>query len=110
MNIDEVVDLIPDEKLRSDLAKWVNDWKEDDTDITRLEKMLSKWHSYTWFEDDERTLHFLNQFDEFRKTAISNIGGLTMNERLYYFGLFDNWDNGNEQQKNKIRHKLLAQA
>ena len=45
----------------------------------------------------------------FRDDAIQGIGGMTMNERLYLFGLFERFDLSNtEEQKNVVYRKLLA--
>jgi len=33
MNIDDLVNLIPEEKLRADLSHWVNEWKRDNSDM-----------------------------------------------------------------------------
>ena len=46
---------------------------------------------------------------EFRKSAIDGIGGMTMNERLYWFGLFDLFNNAkNDAEEEKFYGKLMA--
>jgi len=110
MNIDELINSIPDAKLRKELAQWVKQWKEDDKDVEWLSRMLSKWHGNVWFNNDKASRDFLNQLNLFKRNAIEGLGGLTLNERLYFFGLFEYWEKANEVEQNKLRHKLHANA
>ncbi len=46
---------------------------------------------------------------EFRNSAIDGIGGMTMNERLYWFGLFDLFENAKDNvEQDKYYQKLMA--
>ena len=110
MNIDELVNSIPDEKLRDDMTQIIRDWKEDEKDIEWLSQMFTKWHGNVWFGSNKESLDFLNQLKDFRVNAIEGLQGLTLNERLYWFGLFEHWDTGNESEHNRIRQKLHAKA
>ena len=48
-------------------------------------------------------------WSSFRDQAIAGIAGMTMNERLYWFGLFDEFDACPDQEaKLKIYKKLMA--
>jgi hypothetical protein len=110
MNIDELVKSIPDAKLRDELAQWVQQWKKDDQDVEWLSRMLSKWHGNVWFNNDKASIDFLNHLNLFKRTAIEGLGGLSLNERLYFFGLFEHWEKANEIEQNKLRQKLHANA
>jgi len=110
MNLDELVASIADVKLQQDLSHWIELWKRDDKDIDDLAYMIGKWHGNVWFQDATTSNKFHDDFQEFKKTAIEGIGGLTVNERLYWFGLFDIWDSGNEATHSRIRNKLHAQV
>jgi hypothetical protein len=72
--------------------------------------MLTKWHGNVWFQNEQNQNEFYDVLETFKKEAIEGIGGMTMNERLYWFGLFDLWDNSDEDDKNRIRNKLHAKA
>ena len=110
MNIDEIVKSIPDEdsKLRADLRHWIEDWKLNDGTIEELSNLVRKWHGNVWFKSQESSNEFYEQWKKFEIAAIEGLGGLTMNERLYWFGLFEAWDRTNEIDHKRIRVKLKA--
>jgi len=110
MNIDELVNSIQELKLRKQLTQWVSEWKCDESDVLQLSDIISKWHDNVWFKNNSESNEFLNQFNAFKLSAIDGLGGLTLNERIYLFGLFEQWDCANETEQNKIRHKLHANA
>lgn len=46
---------------------------------------------------------------KFKESVIERIGGMTMNERLYLFGLMDSFENSkSEAEKEKYYRKLMA--
>jgi hypothetical protein len=110
MNLDELVASVPEVELRERLFHWVNEWKNDDKDIEDLAYMIGKWHGNVWFKDTDKSNGFYERFQEFKKSAIEGVDGLTVNERLYWFGLFDQWENSNEASQLRIRAKLHAHA
>ena len=112
MNIDDLVNSIPDEdfELRNNLGKWVEDWKRSEDSINQLDRMVSKWHGNVWFKSEEEQNKFYANWQTFKSDAIHALGGLTVNERLYWFGLFDQWDQSDDKGKNQIRRKLKAKA
>lgn len=111
MNLDELVNSIPnnESKHKASLAIWINDWKKNSQDVDNLAYLIGKWHGNVWFEDTNISNQFYKDFCEFREKAIYKIDGLTMNERLYFFSLFDLWDLNNTEIQNTIRLKLKAQ-
>lgn len=110
MNIDELVNSIQETELRSQLAQWVNEWKSDESDALQLSDMILKWHGNVWFKSNSASNDFLKQFNAFKLNAIDGLGGLSLNERLYFFGLFEQWDNATKTEQTKLRHKLHANA
>lgn len=110
MNLDELVDSVQEVELREQLFHWVSEWKSDDKDIEKLAYMVGKWHGNVWFKDTDESNGFHERFQEFKKAAIEGIGGFTLNERLYWFGLIEQWDSSNEESQFRIRAKLHANA
>ena len=108
MNIDELVNSIPEDRLRLNLFHWVSEWKKDDTDIHRLYEIVAKWHGNVWFQDQKSQNEFWSSLQAFKINAIDGLGGMTVNERLYWFGLFDEWNNADKKGQQCIRGKLHA--
>jgi len=110
MNLDELANSVPESELREKLLHWVGEWKKDDQDVEALAYLIGKWHGNVWFQDTDVSNKFHSDFQAFKSAAIDNIGGLTLNERLYWFGLFEAWENGNESTQQRLRSKLHANA
>lgn len=110
MNIDELVSSIEENELRENLSQWVCEWKKDESDINKLYEMVAKWHGNVWFKDQSKQNEFWLNLQVFKDKAVTGIGGLTVNERLYWFGLFGEWDSSNETDQQRIRGKLHAHA
>jgi len=110
MNLDELVASIPEVELREGLFHWVSEWKNDDKDIEDLAYMVEKWHGNVWFKDADESNRFYERFQKLKKTTIEGVGGFTLNERLYWFGLIEQWDSSNELDQLRIRAKLHANA
>lgn len=112
MNIDDLVQCIPDSDLeiKEALAAGIRHWKNSDQPIEKLVSMVNKWHGNVWPKEKETIINFNNCWSKFKIDAIENIGGLTMNERLYWFGLIGRWDNSSDSEKLEIRDKLKANA
>ncbi len=87
MNLDELVNSVSEEEQRRNLAHWVADWKEDGTDIYRLYEMIGKWHGNVWFIDEDAQNEFYSDLQSFKSNAIDNLGGMTVNERLFWITL-----------------------
>jgi hypothetical protein len=110
MNLDELVNSVLGTELRKNLFLRVGEWKQDDKDIDALASLIDKWHGNVWFKDKSVSDKFYSDFQRFKNAAIDNIGGLTLNERLFLFGLSDVWDSGNETTQQRLRSKLYADA
>jgi hypothetical protein len=110
MNLDELVESISESDLKAQLSHWIEGWKADDSDIEKLSAIIDKWYGNVWFTDRQSQSEFYKRFQKFREEAIRGIGGMTVNERLYWFGLFDHWDNSDGESRDRIRAKLRADA
>ncbi|WP_406829125.1 hypothetical protein [Microbulbifer sp. ARAS458-1] len=110
MNLDELVNSVPETELKESLSRWVGEWKQDDQDIEGLAYLIEKWHGNFWFQDKDSYNKFHSEFQNFKNAAVDNISGLTFNERLYWFGLFEAWESGNGTTQMRLRSKLRANA
>ena len=110
MNIDNFLDLILDRELKLNFQHSLNNWKADDSTIETLEYMVGKWHGNVWFKSTEESNEFHYAWIKFKEDYIHNIGGLTLNERLYFFGLNDMWEQGSQEDHKRIRTKLKAKV
>jgi hypothetical protein len=108
MNLDELVASVPEEELREGLSYWVKAWKQDESDIKNLACVIGKWHGNVWFKSINESNGFNERFQAFKSVAIEGNGGFTLNEKIYYFGLFEEWDRSNEAGQLRIRAKLYA--
>jgi len=112
MNIDELAKAfrsISNEKLLNELAQYVEAWKSDDRNVKELETMVERFFGNVWLSSDEIHSKAYSLWKEFRDDAIHGIGGMTMNERLYLFCLFERFDSSNtEKEKHVVYGKLLA--
>ena len=110
MNLDELANCIPDEEFetKESLVHWIADWKENDKTVDDLSLLIEKWHGNVWFNNERTQNIFYEKWSIFKQTAIQNIGGMSMNERLYWFGLFEKYESTDKAGKLQIYHKLKA--
>lgn len=110
MNVDDLVQSIPNSEsdLRNRLDHWIDDWKSNEESIEKLSYLVEKWYGDVWFKETDVSNKFYQNWIQFKAEAIEGINGMTMNERLYAFGLFSLWDSADEKTKSVIRAKLKA--
>ena len=112
MNLDELARAfrsISDEPLLNELAQCLEAWKTDDRNVKELETTVERLFGNTWLPGEEIHAKAYGFWKAFRDEVIRGIGGMTMNERLYFFGLFERFDSSNtEREKHAIYSKLLA--
>ena len=112
MNYDEYIEEI--EKYSSDevvarLVSHLNNWKPGDTNVMELADSIERFFGNSWISNEETHRHLYQLWSNFKSEAIINIGGLTMNERLYWFGLFERFDsNSSDLEQQVIYAKLCA--
>lgn len=112
MNYDEYikeVEKFSHDEVATRLGKHLLEWKQDDTDAIELVDSIERFFGNSWIEREETHNHLYRLWCKFKKEAIEGIGGMTMNERLYWFGLFERFENSkSETAQNVIYAKLCA--
>jgi hypothetical protein len=112
MNLDELVQEV--RAVSTDLAvQGVADqlaaWKESSATADDLSVALERYIGNVWIgsiQDHDRVYAL---WSAFRQSAISAIGGMTMNERLYRFRLFERFDSlQNDADRQALYRKLHA--
>jgi hypothetical protein len=111
MNLDQLATEIelasPDSNGRG-LAAALRSWKADSADVNTLAVLGERYIGHTWFETDLTHDAIYKLWSSFRAAAISNIGGMTMNERLYSFSLSERFDAAGPIEREVLYGKLLA--
>jgi hypothetical protein len=112
MNIDELTNKIrkvSSEKNVQDLAELIQQWKTDDKNATELKENIERYFGNAWIDKKSNFEKVYGMWSDFRDSAIHGNSGMTMNERLYLFGLLDSFDNSkNTIEQEKYYKKLLA--
>ena len=112
MTIDELsqnIRSVSIEKEVQRLADLLYEWKRNDQTVKELSVTIERYVGHSWFADKDHHNRIYELWFKFRDNAISGIDGMTMNERLYCFGLFDEFDAcQNEESKLRIYKKLMA--
>jgi hypothetical protein len=103
---DQIAAIGQDERLAA-LADHVRDWKKDDSTVEELRTLALRYIGHVWLEqkDHDRLWSVWQIF----VPEIDSIRGMTMNERLFTFGLFERWDGATDDiERHCIYRKLLA--
>ncbi len=112
MNIDELANEIRSVSNEKTVLKIIDSllqWKQNDDTVEDLYYVVERNFGYSWIEKDEDHNSIYNLWSTFKDEAISGIQGMTMNERLYMFCLFDEFDKcKNKQEKLRIYTKLMG--
>ncbi len=104
-NLDELIEKIKmfsKEEITQSLIKDMLSWKTDKRTIVELKENIDKY-----FEDnliDNENIY--KSWKDFKNKVIADILGMTMNERLYWFSLFDAFDSS--KNKSVYYDKLMA--
>jgi len=111
MNLDQLATAIevasPDQNGRG-LADLLRSWKADSKTAKDLANAVERYIGNAWFASDELHNAIYSLWSKFRDEAIRGIGGMTMNERLYWFGLSGRFDGAGPSEKAVIYNKLHA--
>ncbi len=95
MNLDELVREIriaSSDPAAQGAADLLAAWKTAGTTADELASAVEHYLGNVWIEKDQDHSHVYALWSAFRKDAIGGIRGMTMNERLYWFGLLDQFD------------------
>ena len=110
MNLDELAEhigaLSPDPGVQR-LTALLRDWKTDDATVAALAARVERHLATAGIAQGHAEIERL--WESFREKAIAGIGGMTMNERLYWFSLFERKDAAEgEAERLAIYRKLHA--
>lgn len=112
MNLDDLATAIrqtSSDPVALKLSDLLSGWKDDKADAKELESTVERYVGNTWIASTAEHEKIYSLWSEFRDDAIHEIGGMTMNERLYCFSLFPRWDSAQtDEDRNTIYAKLLA--
>jgi hypothetical protein len=87
------------EKEASVIKEHLAKWKKDNTDVYQLSSSTEKLFGNLWFQEDLSHQYLYSKWTEFQRFAINGIGGMTINERLYVFSLFERYESINEKSE-----------
>lgn len=111
MNIDELsksMEAFSGEPDLPGLVAVLQGWKSDDSTALELAARVERYLGNVWFSGEQTHERIHEAWSAFRREAIEGIGGMTMNERLYFFGLFERYESAGAGQRAKIYEKLCA--
>lgn len=112
MTIDETASAIgrssPDAVVQG-LARLLVEWKLSAANVDELRSRVEHYIGNSWIADDSTHAVVYGLWSAFCTNAIDGIGGMTLNERLFFFGLSEAFDNADSSQvREGIYAKLLA--
>ncbi|WP_431161568.1 hypothetical protein [Flagellimonas beolgyonensis] len=112
MNLDELIiylkEISTNEEVQG-LASIMRQWKANESDVLELRDLVERYLENIWIDDINLFNKIYERWSIFRDNAVDGIRGMTMNERLYWFGLMELFDNTkSDSVRNNIYKKLLA--
>jgi hypothetical protein len=110
MNLDELAQRIREvskEEVVQGLADLLMAWKEDQSTAEELRQSVERYIGNSWIEKDADHSKIYQLWSSFRDQAIAGIGGMTMNERLYWFGLVERYDVCQDREAKLAIYKKL---
>jgi hypothetical protein len=112
MTIDDLPSLVPiaHADLQADLSHWISEWKRSMDDIERLRFLVDKWLGNVWINDESGFKALMHAWQHFKSESIDRVGALTVNERLFVFGLLEQWDSSGPEAHQSLMKKVLANA
>jgi hypothetical protein len=111
MNYDEYIEEVrkySNDEVVARLVSHLDKWKSDNANVVELADSIERFFGNSWITSEETHSNLYRLWSSFKTQAISGIGGMTMNERLYWFGLFERFENASESEQKVIYEKLCA--
>ena len=93
------------------LIELLEEWCTNASTADDLHQSVERYIGNSWIasEEEHRTVYSL--WSSFRDECIAGRRGMTMNERLYCFNLFEAWDSAKtEEGRAVVRHKVDFEA
>ena len=110
MNIDDLISScknVSHDPVVSRLTELLTLWKLDDRTVDQLRDHIERFIGNTWIQDRDEHNQVYELWTEFRDANIRGIGGMTMNERLYAFGLIERFDTCEDDDSRARIYKKL---
>lgn len=112
MNLDDYIAtaaLSGSDPAVAELISLLRDWKNDASDVTVLANRIERHFIERFQQANETHDNLRDRWLQFKREVIDYIGGQTVNERLYSFGLFERFDSRTDDDHiNVLYAKLLA--
>ena len=109
MNIDELIakiEPLAKDNNAEDILFILKDFKSNEKTVSELEHTIENFIDLNW-PKESNGIEIFKYLNEFKNTSIKNIGGMTMNERLFLFSLFDRFDSCKSDKNREIIYKKL---
>jgi hypothetical protein len=89
------------------LVDLLQQWRTSADTADDLYQNVERYIGNSWIASDAEHKTIYSLWSAFRAQCIAGRGGMTINERLYCFDLFDAWDNAKtEDERAVVRHKI----
>ena len=89
------------------LIELLEQWRSNAETADDLHQSVERYIGNSWIASDAEHKAVYSLWSAFRTLCIAGRGGMTINERLYCFDLFEAWDSANtEEGRAVIRHKI----
>lgn len=107
--LEEQMRAVSGDAIGQRMTSLVKDWKSDDATVEQLHSSVERCIECYRYDGSINYEEIHRLWSSFRKEVIGGIGGMTMNERLYYFGLFSRFDKcETEEARGRLYEKLLS--
>ncbi|MCV2357342.1 hypothetical protein LNV09_24645, partial [Paucibacter sp. B2R-40] len=95
MTLDELCDSIASsssDTVAIGLVNHLQEWKANSANVDFLCSSVERYIGNTWISSESEHAAIYALWSEFRDSVATQIHGMTMNERLYFFGLLSAFD------------------
>lgn len=106
--LEDIVRATSPEPAAQQLASLLRSWKDDDTTVEALREQVERFIGNAWIEREEHHNAICAAWSAFVGSTIASVKGMTMNERLYLFGLERRFEEAPDEQKSMLYAKVLA--
>jgi hypothetical protein len=112
MNLDELtqeIRAVSTDPAVQGLADQLAAWKSSSATADELATTLERYLGNVWIASNQEYDRVYALWSDFRNSAITPIRGMTMNERLHWFGMFERFDSlQSDADRQAVYRKLHA--